>query len=88
MCKLFDDWSEDIRAYCIEHNLDFEKARRMPKSYSKTDIALQHVDKEKGKNGLRDETPAPVVLWIIKEPNGTLVFKQTEYTEKYLKKVS
>ena len=44
---------------------------------------LQHIDPEKGKNGMRDETPAPVILVIKKQKDG-LVFEQTEHTHKYL----
>ena len=35
------------------------------------------------KEGLRDETPLPLVLMIRKEA-GKLVFEQTEYTARYL----
>lgn len=83
MCKLFNLWENEIRDYCIKNNLDFEKARKMPKSWGKDDIALQYVDDNEGELGLLDETPAPVVLWI-KRINGELVFEQTEYTRKYL----
>ena len=34
--------------------------------------------------GLLDETPMPVVLWISRDFNGNLSFKQTEHTKKYL----
>lgn len=83
MCKLFNLWENEIRDYCIKNNLDFEKAKKMPKSWGKDDIALQYVDDNEGELGLLDETPAPVVLWI-KRINGELVFEQTEYTRKYL----
>lgn len=84
MCKLFNDWESEIKLYCSAHGLDYEKAKRMGKSWGKNDIALQYIDKEKGKMGLLDETPAPVVLWIRKAPDGTLSFEQTEHTKRYL----
>lgn len=87
MCKLFDEWKNEIKNYCIANGLDYKKAEKMGKSWGKTDIALQYIDKEKGKCGLLDDTPAPVVLWIKKKSDGTLIFEQTEYTEKYLKLV-
>lgn len=87
MCKLFNQWENEIRDYCKNNNLDFEKAKKMPKSWGKDDIALQYVDPNcnaiKKGLGLLDETPAPVVLWI-KKINGNLVFEQTEYTKTYL----
>ena len=88
MCKLFLDWETEIKAYCDSNDLDYEKAKKMPKSWGKNDIALQYIDKEKGKQGLLDDTPAPVVLWIRKDKNGIIIFEQTEQTEKYLKKIS
>lgn len=83
MCKLFTDWENEIKAYCIENGLDFEKAKNMPKCWGENDIWLQHHDPDKGKNGLRDETPAPIVL-KISCVGSTIKFEQTEYTQKYL----
>lgn len=84
MCKLFNDWEGEIKSYCSLNGLDYEKARKMGKSWGKNDIALQYIDKSKGINGLLDDIPAPVVLWIKKSPDGTLHFEQTEYTKRYL----
>jgi len=83
MCKLFNQWETEIEKYCTENNLNFEKAKKMGKSWGKDDIALQYNDPEKGLKGLLDETPAPVVLWIRKNSDH-LEFEQTEYTKKYL----
>ena len=84
MCRLFEEWENEIKNYCRENMLSFEKAKKMSKSWGKNDIALQYIDKEKGKMGSRDDTPAPAVLWIRKTPGGELEFEQTEYTQKYL----
>lgn len=87
MCKLFDDWTNDIKEYCQKNNLDFEKAKSLSQCWGSNFLALQFHDVTKGKNGLLDETPMPLVLLIEKKSNG-LVFTQTEYTKKYLNKVS
>jgi hypothetical protein len=84
MCKLFVDWSEEIKDYCRENGLSFDKAKKLPKCWGKDDLILQYHDPEKGKMGLLDETPAPVVLWIKRQPDGRLSFEQTEHTRKYL----
>lgn len=84
MCKLFDEWSNDIKVYCNNNGLNFDKAKRLSKCWGKNDLLLQYHDPEKGKMGLLDETPAPVVLWIRKAPDGTLSFEQTEHTKRYL----
>lgn len=86
MCKLFDDWSKEIRSYCERNALNFEKARALSQCWGKDFLALQHYDpnSEHAKLGLLDETPMPVVLMIEKEADGSLKFTQTEYTRQYL----
>ncbi len=83
MCKLFDDWSNEIRTYCNRNNLSFDKAKNLSQCWGRNFLALQYHDPEKGKKGLLDETPMPLVLLITKTNNG-LEFEQTEYTRKYL----
>lgn len=87
MCKLFDDWSNDIRNYCRDNNLDFEKAKNLSQCWGSNFLALQYHDENKQTKGLLDETPMPVVL-VIEKKDSNLVFTQTEYTAKYLRKVS
>ncbi|WP_044973714.1 hypothetical protein [Ruminococcus sp. HUN007] len=84
MCKLFDEWSDEIERYCIDNNFSFEKARKLSQCWGKNDLVLQHYDKELGKNGLLDETPMPVVLWIKRDSEGKLIFEETEFTKKYI----
>ncbi len=85
MCKLFNDWSQEIKNYCDSNDLSFEKAKRLAKCWGKDHLFLQFYDpnSESAKKGLFDETPAPLVLCIKKE-NGKLVFEQTEHTRHYL----
>lgn len=83
MCKLFDVWESDIRTYCNENGLDFQKVKTFPKSWGKDNIFFHYCDPDKGKAGLRDETPARTVLKVFIE-NGSPHFEQTEYTKQYL----
>lgn len=83
MCRLFLDWEKEIQKYCDENGLDFSKAEKAGKCWGKDVLMLQHIDPQKGKTGLHDETPAPVMLVIRKTQNG-LSFEQTEHTHKYL----
>ena len=87
MCKLFSQYAAQIEQYCEENGLDFEIAQKLPQCWGKNDIWLQFHDPNKGKNGLLDETPAPIVLKITID-NGEVKIEQTEHTEKYLKKAS
>lgn len=83
MCKLFSKYEKEIESYCLENNLNFAKAKNMPQCWGKNDIWVQYHDPEKGKNGLRDETPAPIVLKITIVDDNVMC-EQTEYTKKYL----
>ena len=86
MCRLFEDWSEVIKNYCEKNGFSFEKARKLSKCWSKNDLVLQYYNPENSSGlGLLDETPLPVVLAIYKQPDGSLRFEQTEFTEKYLR---
>lgn len=87
MCKLFSKYEKEIERYCIENNLDFETAKKLPQCWGKSDVWLQYHDPEKGRDGLKNETPAPIVLKIMVD-NDIVSFEQTEFTEKYLKKTS
>ncbi len=88
MCKLFDEWSDDIRSYCQHNNLSFERASKLSQCWGKNFLALQFFDPEcesvKKGLGLLDETPMPLVLVIQKKSDGTLAFEQTENTQKYI----
>lgn len=83
MCKLFEEWTPEIKNYCESNNLSFEKAKAMSQCWSKNDIILQYYNPDKKTNGLLDETPMPIVLKIKKTDRG-FDFEQTEYTDKYL----
>ncbi len=84
MCKLFDDWSTDIRDFCKKNDFSFEKAMQLSQNWGKDFLTLAYHDPEKGSMGLLDDTPMPVVLLISKQPDGSLKFEQTEHTRKYL----
>ncbi len=83
MCKMFNDWSSEIKNYCDNNGLNYDKALQMVKSCGKNFLFLQYHNPECGKSGLLDETPMPLVLRVTQTPEG-LVFEQTENTKKYL----
>ncbi|MCM1365026.1 MAG: hypothetical protein NC215_08625 [Ruminococcus sp.] len=80
---LFNRYKREIERYCQSNNLSFEKAKELSQCWGRSDLWLQYHDPSKGKDGLRDETPAPIVLKMT-VVNNTPVFEQTEYTQKYL----
>jgi len=88
MCKLFDDWTKEIKEYCENNGYDFETARNLNQSWNSNTVVLYHCAPVEETNGLLDDTPSPMVLLIRREKNGRLTFEKTKHTEKYLKKVS
>jgi hypothetical protein len=76
-------YSAEIKKYCAENGLSFDKLRASPCCYDDEELIMLHHDPEKGKRGLLDETPMPSTLEIYLE-NGSLRFVQTDITHKYL----
>ena len=83
MCQLFAKYEKEIEKYCNDNGFSFDKAKTLPQCWGKNDIWLQYHDPSKGKLGLNDETPAPIVLKIL-IVDGKVLFEQTEHTKKYL----
>ena len=74
MCKLFDEWKSEIKKYCEQNGLSFEKAEKLPQAWNNTTIALYYCDSEQDEDGLLNDIPSPMVLLIKKEKKRTLYF--------------
>ena len=87
MSKLFRDNEHVIRMYCDENHLDFEKAKKMPKSWNDKEgicyVQFYDEEDEPQYDGLKIDIPMPIVLMIHKVSGG-IAFEQTEHTIKYL----
>lgn len=84
MCKLFEEWKDEIKAYMLKNNLNFEATKKLSQGWNSNTLALSFCDSSLGSNGLLNDTPSPLVLLIRREKDGHLVFEQTEHTQKYL----
>ena len=71
MCKLFDEWRNEIKDYCRQQGLNFDTAEKLSQSWNKNTVALSYRDPSKGSNGLLDDTPCPLVLLIRREKNAS-----------------
>jgi len=87
MCKLFEEWSEEIKEYCAKHNLNFDILKSMLISWNNTTVMFSYCVPSDSDDGLYDDTPSPVILIVQKTEKGNLIFEHTEYTDLYLKKV-
>lgn len=83
-CERFEEWKDDIRTYCEENGLSYEKACQMGKSCSKDMLVLvcdnytKLISHYTAKN-----ISLPAVLYVKRTEEG-LQFKQTEYTQQIL----
>lgn len=73
----------EVEEYCRINNLDSEKLFDSPMCFPEAATFVLHADPEKGRGGLRNETPCPITLKVFKTNSG-LRFEQTENTQKYL----
>lgn len=86
MIMTFKRHEKDIQDFCERNGYDFEKAKHLLQCGGHEVLFLQYVDPDEESSGLGllDETPLPLVLAIYKRTNGQLMFKKTEYTDRYL----
>jgi hypothetical protein len=78
-------YGAEIKKYCAENGLSFDKMRASPCCYDDEELIILHDegDPEREKLGLTDNIPSPSTLEIYLE-NGSLRFVQTDITHKYL----
>ena len=86
MCKIFQNFKNEITDYCVANGINPEKVFSSAKSFNNDFVAVQHYDPNKPTDGLgllKDHIPAPVTL-IIRRVGDRVTFEQTENTQKYL----
>lgn len=84
-CKFFEYWKNELKKYCKDSGLDYEKAINYPMGVSPDfmDIVYPEEERIKKAKGLLDDTPMKPILTAHKE-NGRVVFEETDITRKYL----
>jgi len=86
MRNIFKEHEKVIQEYCVKNKLDFEKARKMPKSCIGNTVHVQYFSNEVAKQelaGIVTASPMPVVLKIT-ETGGRVTIEQTTHTSRYL----
>lgn len=79
----FRECENFLEKYCIANGYNFSKLKTFPKGISKDRLEIYYHDPSKGHEGLKDETPMPVVL-TVKKHNGEFSVLETEHTERLL----
>lgn len=82
--KIMKQYENEIKLFCEENELDFNKVKSFPKSYNQEVLFVQYMDKNKAKLGLLDNTPAEVVLTIKLNSDKTVSIEKGKNAEKYL----
>ena len=82
-CKFLGYWKNELKKYCKDSGLDYEKAISYPMGVNSEFMGIGFFDKTKGREGLLDDTPMKPLLTAHKE-NGEVVFEETDLTRKYL----
>lgn len=83
MCMNVKQYQSEIKQYCINNNLSYDKTMSAIKGCGNDTIIFQVSEQRLNKKGMLDETPLPTVL-IMRKNNNQVEFEQTEYTQKYL----
>jgi hypothetical protein len=81
----FLPYKDRVKDYCLKNGLDYNKLISCFFGMNNSNLSFAHPDNlHDGSNGLIDDTPMPCVLWIDINTDGSLNFRQTEYTQKYI----
>lgn len=85
---IWEQYSKQIKNYCEQNNLSYEKLMKMAKQYGKDFVFFCYLDKKASQNKknqyINDEELLPLVLGVYFEESSKVTFKQTEYTQKYI----
>lgn len=79
----FENYINDIKKYCAENKLSYEKLLQMVRCVGQSHITFVYRNPKNGEQGLVDETPAITVL-VAKVIADKLVIEETPYSRKYL----
>jgi hypothetical protein len=81
----FENYKTEIENFCAENGLSFEKLKTMIPGWNSVTMSFSYCDDTllESADGLNNDTPLPVVLWI-KKVGDILNFEKTEFTQKFL----
>lgn len=74
-----------LEKFCAEKGISIEKIMNSPMSYNHEVMFVLWPDKNKGREGLLDETPMKTLLTITKDSEKILRFELVDDAVNYLK---
>lgn len=70
MKRYLEQHVDELKKYCKDNGISFDKILSLPKCYTKTEMYIQWYDKTKTGLGLKSNQPAKVLMKITKGSNG------------------
>lgn len=74
---------DKLNEYCNENDLSLIKIMKSPKCYNHDIMFIQHVDRSKAGEGLKNNEPAKILLTIKRTSEG-IKFEPSEDIKEYL----
>ena len=84
MITFIRDNIDALKRFCDAEGLSVDKILKSPKCYTKDFMLIQHIDRNKAREGLRCEEPAEVLLIIRKTKDNQISFSACKNAKKYL----
>lgn len=81
---VFNYFENEIKLFCEQNSLDFNKVKLCPKCGNEQMLFIQHYEEDKAKEGLNDNEPAEILLFVKKNSNGTIDIKKGNKADSFL----
>lgn len=72
-----------FEGFCESNKISAEKALLMPRCYTGDELYIQTYDRETATNGLKGNTPAPILM-VVRKMNNSIDFELTEKGKEVL----
>ena len=79
---LLSSFENVIKIFCKENNLSYDKLKSFPRCGNRNALFIQRVDKDKVGTG--QNTPAEVLLSVVRDDNGNICITKGTNADKYL----
>lgn len=74
---------KQFEEFCESNKISTEKALSMPWCYTEDELYIQTYDRETATNGLKGNTPAPILI-VVHKINNSIGFELTEKGKEVL----
>lgn len=82
--KIIDKFKNILKEYCEENDFDFKKLMSFPRCGNDSMLFIQNYEPKETGSGLKNNSPAEIVLSVKIENDGTVSIESGENAKKYL----